>query len=49
MNFEIYQKRGRAAVPLSYLIDRRGIIIDAWYGYDDGFPQVTKVMKKEGK
>jgi hypothetical protein len=41
----VYQKPGRSAVPLSYLIDREGVIIDAWYGFDEGFPQVVKAME----
>ena len=27
--------RGRSAVPMTYLIDREGKVMDAWYGYDN--------------
>ena len=30
-----YETLERSEVPLTYLIDREGKIMDAWYGYDE--------------
>jgi len=46
--FEQYQKRGRSAVPMSYLIDGKGVILDAWYGGHEEHPRAMKVLLKTG-
>jgi hypothetical protein len=46
--FEQYQRDGRSAVPMSYLIGRDGRIVDAWYGYDEGEPKAIAALKKAG-
>ncbi len=35
-------------VPLSYVIDRQGKVVDAWYGYDDkeGHERALAALKK---
>lgn len=35
---------GMSAVPLTYLIDREGKVIDAWYGYEPD--RTAKALKK---
>ena len=37
---------GMSAVPLTYLIDREGKVVEAWYGYEPG--QAEKALKKLG-
>ncbi len=39
--------RGQAAVPLNYLIDRDGKVVDAWYGFNDG-ESILKALLKVG-
>lgn len=34
--------------PLSYVIDRQGKIVDAWYGYEKGHTRAIKALKKLG-
>jgi peroxiredoxin len=38
------------AVPLSYVIDRQGKVVDAWYGYDDkeGHKRALAALEKAG-
>jgi len=48
IQYELYQKSGRAAVPLNYLIDEKGKVIDAWYGYEEKFPRVMKALNERG-
>ena len=31
-----YETLGMTAVPLTYLIDREGKVVEAWYGYQEG-------------
>jgi len=31
-----YETLGMTAVPMSYLIDREGKVVAAWYGYEKG-------------
>jgi peroxiredoxin/outer membrane lipoprotein-sorting protein len=36
LQFHVYEvSSGRSAVPMNYIIDRDGIIADAWYGHDE--------------
>jgi peroxiredoxin/outer membrane lipoprotein-sorting protein len=35
-------------VPLSYIIDKQGNVIDAWYGYDEGHKRASEALKKAG-
>jgi peroxiredoxin/outer membrane lipoprotein-sorting protein len=46
--FQEYQRYGRSAVPMSYVIGRDGKILDAWYGYDKGEPRAVAALRKAG-
>jgi len=35
-----------SGVPLNYIIDREGKIVDAWYGYEQGHPRAKAALKK---
>ena len=37
---------GMTAVPMTYLIDREGKVVEAWYGYQDG--RAEKALRKLG-
>ena len=37
---------GMSAVPLTYLIDRDGKVVQAWYGYEEG--RAEAALKKLG-
>ena len=37
-----------SGVPLTYLIDREGKIVDAWYGYRQGDDRGKKALQKFG-
>jgi peroxiredoxin len=37
---------GMSAVPMTYLIDREGKVVEAWYDYRQG--QAEKALKKLG-
>ena len=39
---------GMSAVPLSYIIDREGKIVDAWYGYEEGHKRAIATLEKAG-
>ena len=43
-----YQGPYGSAVPMSYIIDRDGKIVDAWYGYDEGEPKAIAAFQKAG-
>ena len=43
--FEDYKTSG---VPLNYIIDREGKIIDAWYGYEEGHKRAIEALEKAG-
>jgi len=45
--FEDYRNRS-GIVPLSYIIDTQGNIVDAWYGYDEDFKRALTALKKVG-
>ncbi len=35
-------------VPLNYIIDREGKVVDAWYGYEEGHKRATSALEKAG-
>jgi len=43
--FEDYKMSG---VPLNYIIDRQGKIVDAWYGYEEGHKRAMEALQKAG-
>jgi peroxiredoxin len=45
VSFQDYHGSG---VPLNYIIDREGKIVDGWYGYEKGHPRVREALKKTG-
>ena len=40
--------KGRGGVPLNYVIDRDGKIVDGWYGYEEGHPRALTALQKAG-
>jgi len=40
--------KGTGGVPLNYIIDRDGKVVDAWYGYEEGHPRALAALKKAG-
>ena len=45
VSFQDYRASG---VPLNYIIDREGNIVDAWYGYETGHQRAIAAFKKLG-
>jgi len=43
--FEDYKMSG---VPLNYIIDREGKVVDAWYGYEEGHKRARAALEKLG-
>ena len=41
-------KNRSGTVPLSYIIDTRGKVVDAWYGYDKDHKRALAALKKAG-
>jgi peroxiredoxin len=37
-----------SGVPLNYVIDKEGIIVDAWYGYEEGHKRALAALEKAG-
>jgi thiol-disulfide isomerase/thioredoxin len=37
-----------SGVPLNYIIDKEGKVVDAWYGYQEGHPRALAALKKAG-
>jgi peroxiredoxin len=35
-----------SGVPLNYIIDRDGKIVDTWYGYEEGHARAKEVLEK---
>jgi peroxiredoxin len=35
-------------VPVNYVIDREGKVVDAWYGYEHGHTRALAALKKAG-
>ncbi len=46
--FQDYQTKGASAVPMSYIIDRDGNIVDAWYGFGEGHQKAIAALQKTG-
>jgi hypothetical protein len=46
--FRKYQGAYGSAVPMSYVIDREGKVVDAWYGYDEGEPRAIAALRRTG-
>jgi len=45
VGFNSYKMSG---VPLNYIIDREGKIVDAWYGYEEGHKRALASLEKAG-
>jgi peroxiredoxin len=45
VGFRDYKMSG---VPLNYIIDKEGKVVDAWYGYQEGHPRALAALKKAG-
>jgi peroxiredoxin len=45
IQFDGYKGSG---VPLNYIIDRQGKVVDAWYGYEKGHKRALAALKKAG-
>ena len=45
VNFEQYKTSG---VPLNYIIDKEGKVVDAWYGNEDDFARAMKAIRTAG-
>jgi glutathione peroxidase-family protein len=45
IGFEGYKMSG---VPLNYIIDRQGKVVDAWYGYEEGHKRAIEALEKSG-
>jgi len=43
IGFDGYKMSG---VPLNYIIDREGKVVDAWYGYEEGHKRALTVLEK---
>jgi peroxiredoxin len=43
--FRDYRSSG---VPLNYIIDKEGKVVDAWYGYEKGHPRAKAALIKAG-
>ena len=49
VSFEKYQTvKGMSAVPLNYIIDREGRVVDAWYGYRSGDDRGLRNLRRLG-
>jgi len=45
VGFNAYKMSG---VPLNYVIDKEGKIVDAWYGYEEGHKRALEALEKAG-
>jgi peroxiredoxin len=43
-----YETLGMSAVPMTYVIDREGKVVMAWYGFDKDEADIKKALKKLG-
>ena len=41
-------KNKTQTVPLNYIIDSQGNIVDAWFGYEEGGKRASAALKKAG-
>jgi hypothetical protein len=46
--YQEYQRPGMNGVPLSYIIDRDGKVVDAWYGGEEKHSDAIAVLRKTG-
>jgi peroxiredoxin len=44
----VYNEYKKNGDPLSYIIDREGRIVDAWYGYEEGHKRAIAALEKAG-
>jgi peroxiredoxin len=44
----VYNDYKKSGDPLSYIIDREGRIVDAWYGYEEGHKRAIAALEKAG-
>jgi peroxiredoxin len=42
------QEYGVSAVPITYVIDREGKVVEAWVGSQAGIPRATELLEKLG-
>ena len=45
VGFDGYKMSG---VPLNYIIDKQGKVVDTWYGYEEGHPRARAALEKAG-
>jgi peroxiredoxin len=45
VGFRDYRASG---VPLNYILDRQGKVVDAWYGYEEGHKRALEALQKAG-
>jgi glutathione peroxidase-family protein len=45
VGFSDYKMTG---VPLNYILDRQGKVVDTWYGYEEGHKRARAALKKAG-
>jgi peroxiredoxin len=45
VGFRDYKAGG---VPLNYIIDKQGKIVDTWYGYEEGHKRALAALEKAG-
>lgn len=46
---KVYHRDYRGmGVPLNYIIDRKGTIVDSWYGYEEGHKRAKEALEKLG-
>jgi peroxiredoxin len=43
-----FDKYKGSGVPLNYIIDREGKVVDAWYGYEEGHKRAFTALEKAG-
>ncbi len=43
--YDRYKENG---VPLNYIIDRQGKVVDTWYGYEEGHQRALAAVEKAG-
>ncbi len=43
-----YDDYKASGVPINYIIDREGMIVDAWYGYEEGHKRAIAALEKAG-
>ena len=43
-----YETLGMSAVPMTYVIDREGKVVTAWYGFDKDEADIRKALKQLG-